>query len=246
MLKGIGRIISLCVLIGIGSVGLYIYRDYFAAQHTIDKLTEEKKVLETVVQRLSSENRVAEVIVDDQRIVNGVTQTTLLFTEYAKDGRELPPKVLTVKGKYVHVDALVVKFDRDFVKENDPLRGHSIALFVGAFGDKETPENGPKIDEPGQIPEIYQGSDPRVSQYEQDLWKDFWKLADDEAYRKSKGVRVAQGESPWGTYEFGKLYTLSIDSDGGLNIVSTPLKGVYAEELKRKAGVSTQPVEKTL
>src|SRR5882757_8792878 len=110
MLKGLGRIIALCMLITIGSVGLYIYRDHFSAQVTIDKLTEEKRVLETVVQRLGSENRVAEVIVTDQHEVNGVMNTTLLFVEYAKNGRELPPKVLTVKGTTAHVDALVIKF----------------------------------------------------------------------------------------------------------------------------------------
>ncbi|CAN5555045.1 hypothetical protein BH10PLA1_BH10PLA1_07840 [soil metagenome] len=242
MLKGLGRIISLCFLITIGSVGLYIYRDHFSAQHVIDKLTEEKKVLETVVQRLGSENRVAEVIVTDQHPVNGVIQTTLLFVEYAKDGRELPPKVLTVKGKTAHVDALVIKFDRDFVKENDPLRGKSIALFYRVFGDQESPADGPKIDEPGHIPTVYQGADPRVSEYEKKLWADFWKLAEDENYRKQYGVRVAQGEGPWGPFEMDRLYTLSIDADGGLNIRSEPLKGIYREALQHKAGLPTQPV----
>ena len=241
MLKGLGRIVSMCVLIVIGSVGLYVYRDHFSAQHTIDKLTEEKHVLETVVQRLSGENRVAEVIVTDQKIVNGVTETTLLFVEYAKDGRELPPKVLTVKGKTAHIDALVIKFDRDFVKENDPLRGKSIALFVRMFGDQESPDSGPKIDTPGRIPEVYQGADPRVSEYEQKLWSDFWRLADDEEYRKKYGVRVAQGEGPWGPFEFDRLYTLAIDADGGLNIHPQPLKSIYREALQRKAGVATQP-----
>ncbi len=243
MLKGLGQIISLCILITIGSVGFYIYRDHFSAQHTIDKLTEEKKVLETVVQRLSSENRVAEVIVTDQREVAGVIQTTLLFVEYAKDGREIPPKVLTVKGKTAHFDALVIKFDRDFVKENDPLRGKSIALFVRAFGDQETPESGPKIDVPDKIPAVYQGADPRVSDFELGLWKKFWLLVVSEEERKKAGIRVAQGEGPWGPFEMDRLYTLTIDSDGGLNIVSQPLKGIYREALQRRAGITTQPVK---
>jgi len=242
MLKGLGRIISLCFLITIGSVGLYIYRDHFSAQHTIDKLTEQKRVLETVVERLTTENRVAEVMVTDQKPVNGVIETTLLFVEYAKDGRTLPPKVLTVKGKTAHVDAMVIKFDRDFVKENDPLRGKSIALFYRVFGDQETPAEGPKIDTPGRIPEIYQGADPRVTEYEKTLWKDFWKLAEDEEYRKQYGVRVAQGEGPWGPFAMDRLYTLSIDSDGGLNIRSEPLKGIYKEALQRKAALATKPV----
>lgn len=240
MFKGLGTIVSLCVLIAVGSVGLYVYRDHFSAQRKIDQLTEDKKVLETVVERLSTENRVAEVIVETQQTISGVLHTTLLFAEYARDGRELPLKRLTVKGKTAHIDALVIKFERDFVKANDPLRGKSIALFYRVFGDQEKPADGPKIDEPGRIPEIYRGVDPRVSDFEKKLWTDFWKLVEDDKYRQEMGVRVAQGESPWGPLSPDRLYTLSIDADGGLNIRSEPLKGIYREALQRKAG-TTQP-----
>ena len=116
-------------------------------------------------------------------MVNGIPQTTLLFVEYSRNKTTLPPKSFTIQGNQVHLDAMVIKFDRDFVKQNDPLRGHSIALFTKLFGNHQSPDNGSTIDTPGQIPNYYQGIDPRVSQFESDLWKNFWQL--------TKGSRAA-------------------------------------------------------
>jgi len=170
--------------------------------------------------------------------VDGVLQTTLLFVEYAKDGSPLPAKRFTFEGKTAHIDAMVINFDGRYVENRDPLRGRSIALFTRIFGDKQTPAQAPRIDDPGHIPAIYQDADPKVSQFEQDLWKDFWRLADDEAYRKSMGVRAtggAQGEAVWRPFEPGKLYSITLQHDGGLSITSAPLKGIYSEALKRSA-----------
>jgi len=132
---------------------------------------------------------------------------------------------------------MVVKFDGAFVEQNDLLRGHSVALFTRLFGDKQSPEQAWHIDEPGKVPEIYRGTDPKVSEFEQELWQNFWRLADDPAYRTSLGVRVAQGEGVWRPFEPNQLYTITLEANGGLNIKSEPLKGIYAEVMKRHAAV---------
>jgi hypothetical protein len=241
MLTGMARILSLLALIAVGGAVLFVYRDHFAAQWQLQQQERKIKEQDAVIQRLTSENRVAEVIVTDQKVIDGVTNTTLLFVEYARDGRELLPKVLCVKGKTAHIDALVIKFDDKYVKENDKLRGKSIALFYRVFGDQEKPVDGPKIDEPGHIPDIYRGADPQVSDFEQRLWSKFWQLVGDENLRKEEGVRVAQGDGPWGPFEVGRLYTITLDTNGGLNIRSEIAKGVYREALQRKAGLATAP-----
>ena len=97
------------------------------------------------------------------------------------------------------------------------------------------PVTGQRIDEPGRIPDVYRGADPYVMDFERDLWSNFWKLADDEGYRKATGVRVAQGEAVSTKFQPDRLYTVTLESDGGLNIVSSPLKGIYREALKRDA-----------
>ena len=48
---------------------------------------------------------------------------------------------------------MVIRFNQNFVTENDPLRGHSIALFTRIYGDKQTPANAYVIDQPGK-PEV--------------------------------------------------------------------------------------------
>ena len=140
----------------------------------------------------------------------------------------------SIEGDTAHIDALVIKFDGQYVRENDPLRGQSIALFTRIYGDKQKPSEGLAIDEPGRIPDIYRGADPRVSEFEQKLWKDFWRLAQDESYRREMGVRVANGQGVWGPFEPEKLYTLTIETNGGINITSEPLRGIYREALKQR------------
>ncbi|MEA2736432.1 MAG: hypothetical protein QOE14_2883, partial [Humisphaera sp.] len=138
-------------------------------------------------------------------------------------------------------DAMVIKFDHDYVAASDALRGHSIALFTKIYGDNQSPSEAAMIDPPGKIPEIYRGADPVVSDFELKLWNDFWKLYDDENYRKSKGVRALGGHGVWGPFQTDKLYTLSIESAGGLNMSSEPLKGIYRAAIMQRAP-TTAPV----
>lgn len=232
------KLILLSVMVVAGTAGLYEYERRNGVKAQLDEQVRRNEALKQVVAHLQSSTRVADIIVTEQGEVDGVLKTTLLFVEYAKDGSPLPAKRFTIEGKQAHVDAMVVKFDGQYVADRDPLRGQSIALFTRLFGDKQTPEQAHRIDDPAQIPAVYRGADPQVGEFEQELWRDFWKLADDESYRRSMGVRVAQGEGLWRPFEPGKLYTITLDNDGGLNISSEPLKGIYSEALKRN---SAQP-----
>jgi hypothetical protein len=216
------------------------------------QLEKEKQQLETIVQRLGEEKRVAEILVTDQQNTGGpaggggdrgggdTLRTTLLFVEYARDGSPLPPKTFTIDGNTAHIDAMVIKFERDFVARNDPLRGHSIALFRRLFGEAQSPDQAYPIDEPGKIPDIYRGPkeqadrNVQLASFEQELWQNFWRLAEDKGYRQAKGVRVANGQGLWGPFASDRLYTLTLDADGGLNLSSEPLKGIYREAIKQR------------
>ena len=232
------KLALLALLVVSGAFGLFRYEQRNSVAVQLEQEKAKTRQLEEVVAHLTAEQRVADVIVTEQKEVDGVLHTTLLFVEYGKDGTPLPAKRFTFEGKQAHIDAMVVIFDGRYLKDRDPLRGKSIALFTRLFGDKQTPEQAHRIDDPNQIPAIYRGADPRVSTFEQELWRDFWRLADDETYRKSMGVRVAQGEGVWRPFEPGKLYTITLQTDGGLIINSEPLKGIYSEALKRNAETS--------
>jgi hypothetical protein len=224
MFRALGKVVFIAVLVAAGSAGIFLYYGQFSTDRKLAQLEDENNQLHEVVQRLISERRVAQMLVTDQHQVNGVQQTTLLFQEYARDGSMLPPRTFTIEGNMVHIDAMVIKFDHDFVEKDDPLRGHSIALFAKLYGDRQRPDQGFVIDEPGKIPDYYRGADPEVSPFETQLWQNFWKLADDPAYRQQMGVRVPNGEGPWRPVYPGQLYTITLESDGGLNITSQPIR----------------------
>jgi hypothetical protein len=234
MLRALWKITALTMLVLSGSLGLWIYQERFSASVEVARLERENQLLQKVVQRLGEEKRVAELLVTDQKHDSqGTLQTTLLFVEYTKGGESLPPKVFVIDGKLAHVDAMVIKFDQHFVAEGDPLRGQSIALFTKIYGDKQAPATALNIDQPGKVPDIYRDADPRVTEFEQDLWANFWRLADDESLRKEKGVRVAMGQGVWGMFEPDKLYRITLEADGGLNLTSEPLRGIYREAMKK-------------
>src|SRR5688500_10431584 len=151
MFRAVVKIIMLGVFVVAGAVGIYVYQDRTSDARKIEKLEEERHELQQIVRRLSDERRVAEVLVTDQTEVDGILRTTLLFVEYAKDGSSLPPKSFTIEGKTAHIDALVIKFERDFLKQDDPLRGHSIALFTKLYGEEQSPASAETIDAPGKI-----------------------------------------------------------------------------------------------
>ncbi len=247
MLRSLTKILVLLLLVGGGAYGIYRYERYNAREAQmaaeIRHLQEQKKHLEGFVARLTQERRMAELVVTEQGYnKNGNTTTTLLFSEISRDGSRLPPRFFTIEGNVVHVDTLVIKFERDFIEKDDPLRGHSIALFYRLYGDRQAPIDGFPIDDPGQPPLIYRDSSPQsenLRQFEAELWKNFWRLADDASYRKEKGVRVAQGESPWRYIYPDQIYTLAIEGGGGVNMTSRPIDDLfrqYQEALKRQRG----------
>jgi hypothetical protein len=234
MFRAVSKLAGMLVLIVVGAGGLYWYSAHDTTERRLREVEAKNAQLQQIVTRLTDEKRVAEVLVTEQKTVNGVPQTTILFVETARDGSPLPPKSFTLCGRYVHVSAQVIRFEPELVKAGDPLRGHSIALFTGIYGDQQRPADAQAIDEPGTIPAVYRGADPRISDFEQDLWKDFWRLFNDESFRKEKGVRAAYGQDVYGPFEPDKLYTITIQPNAGLTMTSEPLKPIYRELMKQR------------
>lgn len=222
------RFAGMMVLSMAAGGGVWYYQRAHDTAATVSRLETEKQVLRDVVERLSGERRVAEMIVtDQQRGEDDVLVTELLFVEYGRDEQPLPPKKFTVRGDSVHVLSQVLKFDRGYLEENDPMRGQSIALFLGIHGGAEAPEDAYPIDSVGQRPEFYAGSNPNVTPFEAGLWDEFWDLARNEALREKRGVRSAGGEGPWTVFQPDTLYTLTLDTDGGLTLSQQPVPAIF-------------------
>lgn len=232
MVQAVVRLVFLTCVVAGGAVGVWLYYTQVSSSYRIRQLEEEKRQLEEVIGRLTGERRVAEMLVVDQQVVDGLKVSTLVFVEHGRDGMPLPPKTVVVHGETAHVDAMVIKFDDELVKQGDPLRGVSIALFKRIYGDATPPEQGVPIDPPGAIPAIYRGADPKVSEFELALWRDFWELAYDESARKARGVRALVGQSIWEPMRPDVVYTLTLENDGGLSIRREPVRGVFREALR--------------
>jgi hypothetical protein len=232
MFRTVAKLASLSALFAAGLLVLTVYRDQTGERAMRVAAEQRAEQLRQVVQRLTIGRRVADVIVTEQVGSGSGMKTTLLFVEYGRYGSALPAKRFTIDGDVAYVEATVVTFDGRFAEQNGPLRGHSVALFTRLYGEHQPPEKGFPIDEPGRIPAVYRGPDPYVPDFERELWADFWKLADDETYRTEMGVRVARGEGVRTIFQSDRLYTLTLESNGGLNITSSPLKGIYREALK--------------
>lgn len=208
--------------------GLWYYQQTNSTAAQIDQLEAEKAVLADLVDRLSGQRRVAEMIVTEQNTnEDGVLVTDLLFVEYDTQGDPLPPKSFTVLGDSVHVLSKVITFERGYIEANDPMRGQSIALFMGIHGGAEAPEDAHPIDPIGGQPDIYAGENPNITTFEAELWEKFWDLARDEELRAKYGVQTAGGEGPWTIFRPDTLYTLTLATDGGLTLEQQPVPAIF-------------------
>ncbi len=233
MVRALGKTMVLMLLILAGSVALYVYHRQNSAEHQIQVLEEQNREKDEVIGRLKTERRVARVLVTDQKTVNGRLLTTLLFVEYRRDGSALPARQFVIDGDEVHFDAQIVKFKDEYVEAGDPLRGQSIMLFTRIYGAHQAPADGFPIDEPGHIPEFYRGIDPKISQFEQGIWADFWKLYNDQDARETRGIRGLHGEGLFGMFEKGHVYTITLRPDGG-TINEEPVDPMYRQAMGEK------------
>ena len=227
MYRALIRLCSAAALVVIAGACVWWYRSTSADQRKVAELQQQKQELEHIVTRLSSEQRVADIIVTDQKKQGAQTYTRLLFVEYDRNNKPMKPREMEITGENAHVEAKVIEFDRDFVMKGDPLRGHAIALFTRIFGDEQTPASAPLLDTPGDVPLYYRDADEKTSAFEQDLWHKFWQLESDKAFQEKSGVRVAVGKGIWGPFEPKMLYTITLQADGNMTRHVEPIRGVY-------------------
>jgi hypothetical protein len=145
-------------------------------------------------------------------------RTTVRFTELGPEGEPLGPgKELTVAGRTLYVESLVIQFEDRYVEQGDALRGTSLCLFRRLFGEDQSPRDGVPLDAAGQQPLAY-GGDTTADPVHRALWARFWDYANDPALAKQLGVRAMQGEAPFVEARTGKVYRLELRAAGGLVI----------------------------
>ncbi|OGX05590.1 MAG: hypothetical protein A3G87_00480 [Omnitrophica bacterium RIFCSPLOWO2_12_FULL_50_11] len=197
---------------------------------------EENRILTAVIERLSADARVAEVVVTessyDEKEEN--VETTIKFLEFDALGKPLTPKYFTFKGNTIQFQALVIRFEDELVKNGDKLRGRSAYLFLRAFALNH--EEGAQIFDITKVKEVPDGYRlaGTSTDFERKLWEKFWSYVQDANARTSSQVKNAQIEAPGSIFVPGLIYKIRIEHDGGLRVDSEPMPEILKVEFYGK------------
>lgn len=224
MPKRIALLVLALLAIAAGAGGVYLAEKLYYGP-----LREQQRLvanLKTIVEQLTRDIRMAEVAVVSQTAEP--LKTTFRFIEVDAKGQAVSAaKTFTVAGEEVYFDALVIKFEEPFKPLSDlplkqqelapPLMNKAIIFFRRVFSDKQKPEDGFPLDAPGQPPEPYRHK-AAASAFEQQLWAQFWELANDSKLAKEHGVRAAHGQAVSMKLQAGKYYVLEQRLTGDMTI----------------------------
>ena len=223
---------SFVVLI-ITAIGWQIYsyldQNYGATQKQLKEAKEKIAQLEIANQKLEMANlflkktrRLAVIsdIVKENQEGSDAVKTTFSFSEVDMSDNPIGEKrTFTIDGDILYIDTLVIKFEDDFVEQGDVLKGSALCLFNRLFGEKQKPEDGFRLDPEGETPKPYKLDSPDTSEFEKELWGNFWKLAQDPEFAKTKGVRAAHGQAPSMKLQEGSTYKLEMRNTGELTFL---------------------------
>lgn len=186
-------------------------KDLESAKKDVERLNLALKLVKV-------EKRMARVVVLEQSpsATPGRVKTKFRFEEVDAAGNPLgAPRELTIEGDVLYVDSLVVKLADVLVEQGDPLRAASLCHFRRLFGEYQQPSEGIALDAPGERPAAYGGSDG-MSTLEQEVWRDFWDVANDPKKAASLGIRAAHGEAPSMKLKAGEVYKVTLRASSGL------------------------------
>jgi hypothetical protein len=210
----------LIALIVIGVAGFHIVNSWL-----------ERQMLQQVIERLTADSRVAEVLVTKvgQDPATGKVYTTIKFMEYDADLKPLAPRYFTFASDIIQFQSLVIRFDDFYIKKGHPLKGKSAYIFMKAFAFMDQGAQVFDINKVNEIPSGYEIEGVRDS-FTKKLWQRFWRYALDPKEAKNVGIKNAQIEAPGTKFIPGLLYTIKIEHDGGLRIDTQALPEILKGE----------------
>lgn len=207
--------------------------DLTAARLELERKEREIQRLTMALQLLKVDRRVAYLdVLSQEKTEEGQVKTTVRFVEVDEQSRPVEkPRTFVVQGDKVYVDALVVKFADKYIEEGDPLRAASLCLFQRVFGNAQSPDDGVRIDRENDQPAVYKTGQVR-SDFERELWAQFWDFARDEEKARQAGVRAAHGEAVYVLVQPGTRYRLTLRASDGLSITPAgPIPDIGSETL---------------
>ena len=231
-MKNFLSLIYTVAILAITALGWQIFtfldNNFAATQRQLEEAKEKITQLEITNQKLEMANlflkktrRLAVIsdIVKEAQEGSDAVKTTFSFSEVDLSDNPIGEKrTFTIDGDILYIDTMVIKFEDDFVEQGDVLKGSALCLFNRLFSEKQKPEEGFKLDAEGETPKPYKLDSPDASEFEKELWGNFWKLAQDPEFAKTKGVRAAHGQAPSMKLQEGSTYKLEMRNTGEQSI----------------------------
>jgi hypothetical protein len=187
---------------------------------TVTEQEEEIDRLDTAMRLLKVDHRIARLSVIDQRpdATTDELSTVIAFQEIDDRGEAVgEARRFEIPGDVVYLDSWVVKFDDKYVEQADLHRSTSLVLFRRLFGEDQSPTEGFALDQFGSRPGIY-GRGGKMTEFEKQIWGDFWSVANDQGLQNEMGIRAAHGEAPSIKVQPGKAYRITLRASGGLTV----------------------------
>jgi len=190
--------------------------------------TEQVERLETTMTLLKLSHRIARLHVVDQQenADSGQLETTVDFFEVNDEGAPIDDRRrrFKVAGDQIYVECLVAKFEDKYIEHSDLERSTAICLFQRIFGEYQQPQEGFELDKIGSRPTSY-ARGGQMSDFEKQIWADFWNIANDPQQATKLGIRAAHADAPSTRVRKGKTYELELRSTGEFTLkpVDNPL-----------------------
>jgi hypothetical protein len=199
----------------------------------IGELEKEKAKLQTYLKLLKHSERRAQIeVLHQDQDAEGRVVNTLRFREIEPDGTPIgSTRDVQLVGDEIYVDTLVIKFEEHFVEQGDPLKGKALLLFRRIFSNKVAPDDGYRLDKEYQAPEIF-AVKSAPTEFEAELWKKFWDVANSDALQKKHGVKAAHGQAAYSRLLPNKVYHLVLRSTGETTIPAPTELEKPADEAK--------------
>lgn len=191
----------------------------------------ENQQLKKIIERLTADSRVAEVMVTDVHPGSKTKKsyTTIKFLEYDTKLNPLEPKYFTFSGNIIQFQSMVIRFDDFYVKKGHSLKGKSAYLFMKVFRLTDNGAETFQITKVNEIPSGYKVTDTK-SNFEKKIWQRFWGYALIPEEAAKLGIKNAQIEAPGTKFIPGMIYTIKIEHDGGLYIDVKPVASILKNE----------------
>ena len=200
----------------------------------ITNTIRENSLLKKIIERLTAESRIAEVLVTDVKSdpKSRKVYTTIKFLEYDTKLKPLEPKYFTFSGNIIQFQSMVIRLDDFYIKKGHPLKGKSAYLFMKAFMLTDKGAETFDITKINETPSGYEIEGAK-NNFERRLWQRFWEYALNPQEAKRIGIKNAQIEAPGTKFIPGMIYTIKIEHDGGLRIDAKPMSPILkGEKLK--------------